>query len=111
MTSETLVGALPGTVMKHARALTSASLTSRSGLAPGRRFGDGVDPLPRAGAWALERPSRGKRPGPRLRMPGFASVTPQGRSGTRLGVRSADCHGSAVKVRREHRWNATFGFT
>lgn len=64
VTAETLVGALSGTVVKYARALTSASFTSLSGLASGRRFGGGVDPLPRAGAWALERPSRGKRPDP-----------------------------------------------
>ena len=44
---------------------------------------------------------------PQLRTPGQATMTPQGRSSSRLSARSVDCHGSVGKVRRERRWNTT----
>lgn len=111
MTAETLVGALPGTVMKYVRVLTSASLTSRSGLAPGKGVRWRRGPFTSGRCLGAGEAKQRKAAGTQVENAGFASVTPQGRSGTRLGVRSADRHGSAVKVRREHRWNATFGFT
>ena len=44
---------------------------------------------------------------PQLRTPGQATMTPQGRSSSRLSARSVDHHGSVGKVRRERRWNTT----
>ena len=44
---------------------------------------------------------------PQLRTPGQATMTPRGRSSSRLSARSVDHHGSVGKVRRERRWNTT----
>lgn len=42
-----------------------------------------------------------------LKTPGQATMTPQGRSSSRLSASSVDHHGSVGKVRRERRWNTT----
>lgn len=106
VTTEPLVGALPGTIVKHARGLTNASRYSQSGSTWG---GGWNRPLPSASRLCAEvwgQVGEGAAD-PQLRMPGQATMTPQGRSSSRLSARSVDCHGSVGKVRRERRWNTT----
>ena len=50
---------------------------------------------------------RGRRGRPQLTTPGQATMTPQGRSSSRLSARSVDRHGFVVKVKRERRCNTT----
>ena len=106
VTTEPLVGALLGTIVKHARGLTNASRYSQSGLT----WGGGQNrPLPSAsrlcaGVWGQVGEGAA---GPQVRTPGPAIMTPQGRSSLRLGARSVDRHGFVVKVKRERRCNTT----
>ena len=106
VTTEPLVGALSGTIVKHARGLTNASRYSQSGSTWG---GGRNRPLPSASRLCAEvwgQVGEGAAD-PQLRTPGQATMTPQGRSSSRLSARSVDCHGSVGKVRRERRWNTT----
>ena len=106
VTTEPLVGALSGTIVKHARGLTNASRYSQSGSTWG---GGRNRPLPSASRLCAEvwgQVGEGAAD-PQLRMPGQATMTPQGRSSLRLGARSVDRHGSVVKVKRERRWSTT----
>lgn len=106
VTTEPLVGALPGTIVKHARGLTNASRYLQSGSTWG---GGRNRPLPSASRLCAEvwgQVGEGAAD-PQLRTPGQATMTPQGRSSSRLSARSVDCHGSVGKVRRERRWNTT----
>jgi len=106
VTTEPLVGALPGTIVKHARGLTNASRYSQSGSTWG---GGRNRPLPSASRLCAEvwgQVGEGAVD-PLLRTPGQATMTPRGRSSSRLSARSVDHHGSVGKVRRERRWNTT----
>ena len=106
VTTEPLVGALPGTIVKHARGLTNASRYSQSGSTWG---GGRNRPLPSASRLCAEvwgQVGEGAAD-PQLRTPGQATMTPQGRSSSRLSARSVDHHGSVGKVRRERCWNTT----
>ena len=74
---------------------------------PGEGVGTGLYRPPRASVLKSGGQVGEGAADPQLRTPGQATMTPQGRSSSRLSARSVDCHGSVGKVRRERRWNTT----
>lgn len=57
-----------------------------------------------AGVWGQARKGAASS---HLRTPGQATMNPRGRATLQRGIRSINCNGPAVIVRKERRWNTT----